>query len=102
VDLRAPHGTAGTLLLDPHNILVSTNNGTFPGTNSVSFGDYSTNNDVTISPVSLASQLDTNNVTLQANTDIIFSNNAVVAPTAGNNSLTLEAGRSILLSNAVD
>jgi CHAT domain-containing protein len=95
VDLLAPNGQTGTLLLDPKSITI-TPTGTAPVLGNRWFAD---NADGTsqISGVALAAAIDTANVTLEANTDITIDDN-ITTSTLGNG-LTLQAGRSIILNS---
>ena len=103
VDLRAPGGTIGSLLLDPHNITISDDAAAttivgVPPTTTVAFTDTPAA-DLTISAASLGAALGTAAVTLQANTDITFNASVTApAPTTGTGNLTLQAGRSILFT----
>ncbi len=92
VDTMAPHGKVGEVLYDPKFVIVN-NMGTDPATGNTFGSDPS--GTVTMSASSLASAVNSSNVTIQANTDItIFYE---VNGTTNGNSLTLEAGRSIVL-----
>ncbi|MDY7014874.1 MAG: filamentous hemagglutinin N-terminal domain-containing protein, partial [Cyanobacteriota bacterium] len=77
VDTSAANGTMGTLLIDPQNILIQASGGTLSG-------------------LSIGLALLSNNVTLQANNDITV-NDTIFG--LGTNSLTLLAGRSVILAN---
>lgn len=83
-DLRAAKGRTGTLLLDPDNIYV---------------GGTGASGDLTISGATLSSNLNTASVNLQADNDILISDNVTVA-TSGNG-LTLKAGRSVIVDDNV-
>ena len=95
VNASAPHGSVGSLLLDPEFIVVQTGGGASLATVS-SFANDPTGTD-TIDPSAINSAVA--NVTLQANTDVTFSSN--VAMTGAGISLTVDAGRSIILDNGV-
>ena len=98
VDLSAPGGTMGTLLLDPDNITIASSGSA--ASPSVAFGDAPSPQ--TISAASLGTTLGTSNVTLQANNDIEFSASVTGATvTSGNGNLILQAGRSILFDSNV-
>lgn len=90
---KLPSKLHGTVKIDPKNILIQ------PG-GSDPAGDYlfgtTPSTDVTIDGVDLGTLLDTNPVILQANTDITMIDHII--PTAGANSLTLQAGRSITVA----
>jgi filamentous hemagglutinin family protein len=91
VDTLAPNGQAGTLLLDPRDIVIQARGQDTVARNSL----FDDNPDGVsfISPETLADAINQGNVTLQANNDITF-NDDVTATTLGNG-LTLQAGRSI-------
>lgn len=98
------HG--GTLLLDPRNLTIAT---TQPGSTTArtlatdldQFSDFSSENSY-LSVSQLLTLLSSGNVTLQANTDITFSNSLNASAGAYlNRSLTLNAGRSITFANNV-
>jgi len=96
LDLTAPQGSAGTILLDPQFIVVATTGGVIAG--DIDFADPPNPGTTTITGASLGALLAANNVTLQANTDITI-NDTVAVPHPGMN-LTLEAGRSIIFASA--
>ncbi len=91
VDTLAPNGQAGTLLLDPKNIVIQARSSNPVAGNSL-FSDNPTGNS-TISGDNLSAAINTNSVTLQANNDITVEDN--VTGTTLSNGLTLQAGRSI-------
>ncbi|HEV8530022.1 MAG TPA: filamentous hemagglutinin N-terminal domain-containing protein, partial [Methylomirabilota bacterium] len=89
VDALAPLGKTGTLLLDPHNIVVATG-----GIALLSAVDQFTDTpaaDATIAPAAINTALA--NVVLQANNDITFTN--AVSIVGAGIGLTAQAGRSI-------
>jgi filamentous hemagglutinin family protein len=91
VDTLAPTGQAGTLLLDPKNIVIQVG-----GEDTVVGNSLFSDNPIVTSVISgenLEAAINQGNVTLQANTDITFDDD-VTATTFGNG-LTLQAGRSI-------
>jgi len=94
VDASAVNGNYGTLLLDPRFLIVQTAGGSgyANGTNN-QFGDNvgATN---TITPASIVAAAA--NIVLQANTDVII--NDVLAMTSSAKTLTIDAGRSILIN----
>ena len=98
VDLRAPNGHVGELLLDPKNITV-TNGGTNTLAGNVNFTD-NPGTSVTFSPASLVTALGSANVDLQANNNITFNNSVDASGQATINNLTLQAGNSIILNNS--
>ena len=91
VDLAAPGGAAGTLLLDPHNITVASG-GTATYAQVDTFAS-TPSTDQSVDPATLAAV--NGNVVLQANNDITVSN-PIDLTTAGA-TLTLQAGRSIVI-----
>ena len=120
VDLTANRGDIGLLLLDPKNITINTNISSYRnGQGDTRFNQYNnfsdhSSEDSILNNTVLATQLTTTKVTLQANTDITFENSVTNAEVGGepldgrfdNNSsygtLTLQAGRSIVLMDDVD
>lgn len=89
----SPNGRSGTVIFDPKMITISSE-GMDPATGNTFASDSS--GSVTISGDALQTALDAANVVLQANSDIVFQD-TVTASTEGN-SLTLQAGRSILMN----
>jgi filamentous hemagglutinin family protein len=99
VDLHAPNGKTGDLYLDPQSIEITPIGGALPPCKSgetplLSFMQ-SIGNVSMIKGSMLSSALEKCNVTLQANTDIKVLD-VVPTPSVNSNSLTLQAGRSIL------
>jgi len=94
VDTSAPQGTAGTLLLDPKNILIQAGGSDLVPGNSL-FSDNPAGTS-TISGANLSAAIDLGNVTLQANNDITIDDN--VTGTTFGHGLTLQAGRSIIFN----
>ncbi len=96
VTTLAANGKPGTLLLDPQDITI-TNGGNSGGTNGAGgFNDGGATVNSVINDGKLNNLLNSGDVTLFANDDIIFANNTSV--TAAASSLTLFAGRSITLA----
>lgn len=95
-DLRAPLGDRGTLLLDPKNITIA-NAGADPIPGDTAFGDASAD-DRTFSPATIVTALDGADLVLQANNDITISDTVDASANVGDGSLTLQAGRSILVN----
>ncbi len=111
VDLTAPLGVKGTLLLDPTNIRVfdgpagsgdvdgsATNADFIFAAADADPGDMETS----ISNTDLVTLLDTADIILQANNDIMFTGSVDASANTGDRSLTLNAGRSILISDNVE
>lgn len=92
LDVSAPFGRPGEIFFDPK--FVNIVNGGSDAATGNTFG-FNPTNTVNISGAMLQSALNSGNVTIQANTDIVFQDQ-VEASTAGNG-LTLQAGRSILM-----
>ncbi|MFO1246630.1 MAG: filamentous hemagglutinin N-terminal domain-containing protein [Alphaproteobacteria bacterium] len=96
VTTLAPMGKSGNWLLDPKFIIIDSSGGaTYPGNVSTFNSDFS--GTYTISPTTIDAALAGGNVTLQANTDITVTSAAIFSA-ATNNTLELDAGRSIILS----
>ncbi len=94
VNALAPFGSAGTLLLDPRNIIIATAGGVAynPGVNNL-FGN-NVGATTRITPASINGQAA--NVILQANTDITVTN--AIAMTNNGVGITMQAGRSIAVN----
>ena len=92
VDLRAPKGATGKLLLDPRFIEIDAGGG---AVTNITFAD-DPGGTSTISGANLAAAIEAADVTLQANTNITF--NDTVDVTTGTNNLTLQAGHSIIFT----
>lgn len=99
VDTLANNGDAGTILFDPRNITIDASASAY---NSASDGfTESPSADVTIGSDSLATAVQSGNVILQANNDINWGGTNFTVSNTANNSLTLEAGRSINVFNTI-
>ena len=96
VDASAPHGNLGTVLLDPKNIIIE-NAGVGVETDTVNFSDAADPGatDTRFDGDDLAA-LDAN-VVLQANNDITVNEAIPKTPGVGR-TLTLQAGRSVLIN----
>jgi hypothetical protein len=92
VNTLAPQGKAGTLLLDPRNITIATG-GTATLTDVDQFSE-TPSADLIIAPSTINGA--SSNVILQANRDIIFSND--VSMTGSGLSLTAQAARTITVN----
>ncbi|HJT19960.1 MAG TPA: filamentous hemagglutinin N-terminal domain-containing protein, partial [Nitrospira sp.] len=94
VNALAPFGSAGTLLLDPRNIIIANAGGVAynPGVNNL-FGN-NIGATTTITPASINGQAA--NVVLQANTDITVTN--AIAMTNSGVGITMQAGRNIAVN----
>jgi filamentous hemagglutinin family protein len=108
VDLRAPHGAAGTLLLDPSDIIISSNDST--GDISVAgtapFTITASNASSVLSTSELQSELGLGNVTVTTSSGAsapLGGTITVAAPVAWNNSnsLTLAADQDINVNAAI-
>ncbi len=110
VDLSAPHGSIGELLLDPRDILISDSDGsdtdTTPGTDNgkisatdtvINFGDDA-GTDYEIQPS--AFEAINADVTLQAERDITVSS-PIDRSGAADSTLTLQAGRHLTINAAI-
>jgi filamentous hemagglutinin family protein len=95
VDTSAPQGKAGTLLLDPENIIVGgdTNNDAQLDDNEILFAD-DPGATFKISTVKLNSQLGTGNVILQATNNVTFDSDFEYKG-VNSRKLTIEAGNDI-------
>jgi filamentous hemagglutinin family protein len=93
VNASAPHGSYGTLLLDPHTITVASGGGAA----LTDVDSFSNTSDETIDAATIDAA--SANVVLQANTDIDI-NQVIDIPTSGI-SLTMQAGRSIVFEPGV-
>ncbi len=98
VDAGASHGKAGSLLLDPKNIVIS-NAGVDVFADNDGFGD-NPGDDATIAPSSITALTDAGtNVILQANNDISILSNIISNNPGGNGGhMTFQAGRSISIN----
>jgi filamentous hemagglutinin family protein len=94
LDTSATYGDFGTVLFDPRYLVVATSGGSSysAGTNNLYANNVGSTN--TITPASIVSA--GTNITLQANTDVVFTN--ALAMTTSGASLTVNAGRSVLFN----
>ena len=99
VNLLGANGSAGVLLLDPHNITIQTG-GADPLAGNSLFGD-NVGGDVTFSPGSIVTALNSANVILQANNNIAVNSTVDASANANTHNLTLNAGNSISFGNSV-
>ena len=102
VDLRAPHGSAGTLLLDPSDIVISSNDSTsdISGSGTAPFTFTASNASSNLSTSDLQNQLGLGNVTVTTSSSAsapLGGTITVSAPVAwtNSNSLTLAATQDI-------
>ena len=95
VDTSATQGTFGTLLLDPKNIIIQPEGLATVSGNSL-FNDNPTGTSI-ISGANLSRAINSSNVILQANNNIIIEDN--VTGTTFGNGLTLQAGNSIIFNS---
>jgi filamentous hemagglutinin family protein len=101
VDLTAPQGQTGSLLLDPRDIEIKNSGGTNLGSPNIVFSDTPTT-DMVVTATSITSVLQTTNISLQANRDILVTD-AILAPTntVTANTLTMQAGDDIRVNNSI-
>jgi hypothetical protein len=112
VDLRAPSGRAGTLLLDPNNITIQgagqdvRGDGTAGDLNSavntpnIFFADYPGMTSI-ITTAQVVTQLAGADVTLQANNDITVAAAIDASGNAAGRALTLQAGHDVIINAAL-
>jgi filamentous hemagglutinin family protein len=107
VDLRAPRGKTGTLLLDPNNIIIQAATPDLNGdgitgddltTPNILFADYPGKTS-TITTAQIVNQLTTADVRLEATNDITVAS-AVTWGTA--HTLELNAGHDVIINAAID
>ena len=96
VDAQAPNGNIGTLLLDPKNITVDDGGGATAVADVDQFADGGGANDATIDKDTLDALAAS--VTLQANNDITISAAGIINLTTSAATLTMQAGRSIIIN----
>ena len=101
VDAGAPNGALGTLLLDPKFIEVKTAGGVAYDPTAVTGNNLFATPDATSTQTITPGSLDTANanIVLQANNDVTFTD--AVNMTHGGRTLTVQAGRSILINNDI-
>ena len=99
-DLTAADGVAGTLLLDPKNIVVVT-----AGAETTDLADVDEfadpnigGQDTKIAPATIVTGLNTANVVLQANNNITVTDAIDASGNAGSFSLTMQAGDNIIVN----
>ncbi len=109
VDLRAPGGKTGTLLLDPNNITIQDAGPNLNGDGaagddlasaSIVFADFGTNNSI-ITTGQVVTQLAAANVLLQATNDITVAAAIDASAKTADNSLTLQAGHDVIINAAL-
>ncbi|MFA6016159.1 MAG: filamentous hemagglutinin N-terminal domain-containing protein, partial [Gallionellaceae bacterium] len=112
VDLLAPSGTTGILLLDPNNLTIQAAAPDVAGnstgldlnaavnTPNILFADYGALNSI-ITTVQLITQLNTANVTLQANNDITVAAAIDASSNTVGKTLTLQAGHDVIINAAL-
>ena len=101
VDTGAPNGALGTLLLDPKFIEVKTTGGATYDPTAVTGNNLFATPDATSTQVITPGSIDTANanIVLQANDDVKFTD--ALNMTHGGRTLTVQAGRSILINNDI-
>ena len=113
VNLRAPNGRAGTLLLDPYNLTIQA---AAPDVNgdgtagddlnaavnapNIFFADYPGQNSI-ITTGQVVAQLSTANITLQATNDITVAATIDAGANVANKALTLQAGHDVIVNAAL-
>jgi filamentous hemagglutinin family protein len=101
VNAAAAHGAAGTLLLDPQNIIVATGGGAALTAGTLAFAT-NTSTDSIIDPGTITALSNVGTaVILQANNDLTISSSIITAGAGTGGSLTFEAGRSIAINAGV-
>jgi filamentous hemagglutinin family protein len=101
VDAKAAHGTAGTLLLDPTNIIVATGGGATLTTGQLTFA-ANVGADSTIDPGTITTLTNAGTaVTLQASNDLTINNSIITSGGGVGGALVFQAGRSIAVNASV-
>jgi len=102
VDAKAPHGAAGTLLLDPLNIIVATTgSGATLSSGQLAFATNAST-DSTVDPSTITTLTNAGTaVTLQANNDLTINNSIITSGGVTGGALTFQAGRSIAINASV-
>jgi len=112
VDLRAPSGRTGTLLLDPYNLTIQAAGPDVAGnstgldlnsalsTPNIFFADYGVLNSI-ITTGQVVTQLNTANVTLQATHDITVAAAIDASANTVGKVLTLQAGHDVIINAAL-
>ena len=101
VEASAPHGAAGTLLLDPQNIDVISGGGATLTTGELAFAT-NTGGTSNIDPNTITALTNAGTaVTLQANTDLTISSAIITSGSGTGGALTFQAGRSIAVNASV-
>ncbi len=103
VDLSAPNGHTGILLLDPENITIqaSGSNDSELNDNQILYND-STGSSFTISASKISNNLASANISMQANNNITLASGASITKSSGGDAtLTLEAKNSITINSAI-
>ena len=100
VDVSAPHGTLGTILIDPNNLTITTagtNDGLLVTTDpNLGAGVPDTTTDVTITPGAIEAL--SGIVHLQATNNLVVASSLAMG---GNSLLTLEAGNNLTVNTGV-
>ncbi|TQV72749.1 filamentous hemagglutinin N-terminal domain-containing protein, partial [Aliikangiella marina] len=102
-DRSAVNGVGGTLLLDPRDITIGTNNddGGQISDNEVLFTDGGASEDFSISAAQIVAELVDGDVLLQAFRDLEVDS-AIIANAGNTNNLTLQAGDDLRINAAID
>lgn len=99
VDTSAKNGAAGEVLFDPKFLVIqSSGSSNYANTINNLFNNNPTGTN-TLSPISIQAASGSSNIVLQANSDVIF--NEALSLLGNGKSLTVNAGRSVLISNSI-
>lgn len=95
VETTAKNGNTGTLLFDPKFLIVQTGGNPYLNNLNNLYTNSPTATTI-LTPASIVNAAQTNNIRLQANSDIIFNGNLILV--SNGKSLTVNAGRSVLFN----
>ncbi|HEY2085367.1 MAG TPA: filamentous hemagglutinin N-terminal domain-containing protein, partial [Mycobacterium sp.] len=101
VDAHAAHGAAGTLLLDPTNIIIATGGSTSLAANPLTFAT-AVGTDSTLDPTAITNVTNTGTaVSLQASNDLTINSAIQTSHAGAGGDLTFRAGHSITVNASV-